>query len=205
MTYDFTSNDRRLTEHITPFAEEIARGMGGREIKVNNRRGSYDLQCPTRRRTTPAARSWAVDPSRQRRQPLSAELGPATTCSSWARALFPQNAGYNPTDTVAALAYWSADAIINQYLATPARWCRHEDARSILPVVGGRRSRCHRSGRSAQELAVPRSSAGATSTYCRQLPGCHTDIENDGMPYAGGRGLETPFGVIYTPNLTPDD
>jgi gluconate 2-dehydrogenase alpha chain len=32
---------------------------------------------------------------------------------------FPQNAGYNPTDTVAALAYWSADAIVNQYLKSP--------------------------------------------------------------------------------------
>ena len=30
--------------------------------------------------------------------------------------LFPQNAGYNPTGAVAALAYWSADAITNQYL-----------------------------------------------------------------------------------------
>jgi gluconate 2-dehydrogenase alpha chain len=32
---------------------------------------------------------------------------------------FPQNPGYNPTDTVAALAYWAADAIINRYLKSP--------------------------------------------------------------------------------------
>ena len=32
---------------------------------------------------------------------------------------FPQNAGYNPTGTVAALAFWSADAIVNQYLKDP--------------------------------------------------------------------------------------
>jgi gluconate 2-dehydrogenase alpha chain len=32
---------------------------------------------------------------------------------------FPQNAGYNPTDTVAALAFWSADAIVNKYLKSP--------------------------------------------------------------------------------------
>ena len=32
---------------------------------------------------------------------------------------FPQNAGYNPTDTVGALAYWAADAIRNQYLKNP--------------------------------------------------------------------------------------
>jgi gluconate 2-dehydrogenase alpha chain len=34
---------------------------------------------------------------------------------------FPQNAGYNPTGTVAALAYWSADAIRNQYLKNPGQ------------------------------------------------------------------------------------
>jgi gluconate 2-dehydrogenase alpha chain len=32
---------------------------------------------------------------------------------------FPQNAGYNPTDTVAALAFWSAGAIRKQYLKNP--------------------------------------------------------------------------------------
>ena len=32
---------------------------------------------------------------------------------------FPQNAGYNPTGTVAALAFWSARAIRRQYLNNP--------------------------------------------------------------------------------------
>jgi gluconate 2-dehydrogenase alpha chain len=32
---------------------------------------------------------------------------------------FPQNAGYNPTATVAALAFWAAAAIRNQYLKNP--------------------------------------------------------------------------------------
>jgi gluconate 2-dehydrogenase alpha chain len=32
---------------------------------------------------------------------------------------FPQNAGYNPTGTVGALTYWSAEAIRNQYLKNP--------------------------------------------------------------------------------------
>jgi gluconate 2-dehydrogenase alpha chain len=33
--------------------------------------------------------------------------------------VFPQNAGYNPTGTVAALTYWSAQAIREQYLRSP--------------------------------------------------------------------------------------
>jgi gluconate 2-dehydrogenase alpha chain len=32
---------------------------------------------------------------------------------------FPQNAGYNPTNTLAALAYLSADAIKSKYLKNP--------------------------------------------------------------------------------------
>jgi gluconate 2-dehydrogenase alpha chain len=32
---------------------------------------------------------------------------------------FPQNPGYNPTGTVAALTYFAADAIRNQYLKNP--------------------------------------------------------------------------------------
>lgn len=33
--------------------------------------------------------------------------------------VYPQNPGYNPTDTVGALAYWAADAIINRYVQNP--------------------------------------------------------------------------------------
>ena len=32
--------------------------------------------------------------------------------------------------------------------------------------------------------------------------GCHT--EPGGAPYAGGRAIETPFGIVRAPNLTPD-
>ncbi len=32
---------------------------------------------------------------------------------------------------------------------------------------------------------------------------CHT--ARGGEPYAGGRGIDTPFGAVYTSNLTPDE
>ena len=31
---------------------------------------------------------------------------------------------------------------------------------------------------------------------------CHTAAK--GKPFAGGRAIETPFGTIYSPNITPD-
>ncbi len=33
---------------------------------------------------------------------------------------------------------------------------------------------------------------------------CHTDEANKGSLLAGGRELKTPFGVFYSPNITPD-
>lgn len=33
---------------------------------------------------------------------------------------------------------------------------------------------------------------------------CHTDVDNDGPPLAGGRALESEFGIFYSPNITPD-
>lgn len=45
---------------------------------------------------------------------------------------------------------------------------------------------------------------GAYLTAAGGCYGCHTDIKNNGAPFAGGRPLETPFGIFYTPNITPD-
>lgn len=117
MTYDFTLNDRRLTEHLTPVAEEIARGMGGREIKINARRGSYD--------TVPYQTTHNTGGTIMGTDPATSVVN--RYCQSWdlpnlfvsGAGLFPQNAGYNPTGTVAALAYWSAEAILNRYLPDP--------------------------------------------------------------------------------------
>lgn len=33
---------------------------------------------------------------------------------------------------------------------------------------------------------------------------CHWDKKNEGLPFAGGLAFATPFGVFYSPNITPD-
>ena len=43
---------------------------------------------------------------------------------------------------------------------------------------------------------------GAYLARAGNCMGCHT--ARGGQPYAGGRGIETPFGTVYTSNLTPD-
>ena len=44
---------------------------------------------------------------------------------------------------------------------------------------------------------------GAYLALVGNCAACHT--ARGGVPYAGGRGIDTPFGVVYGGNLTPDD
>jgi mono/diheme cytochrome c family protein len=49
--------------------------------------------------------------------------------------------------------------------------------------------------------------AAARGAYLAAAAGCdtcHTDSRHHGRPYAGGRVLETAYGRIVTPNITPD-
>ncbi len=53
----------------------------------------------------------------------------------------------------------------------------------------------------ADHDAIARGAYLASAAGCDR---CHTDSEHGGKPYAGGRKLKTEFGVLTTPNLTPD-
>jgi mono/diheme cytochrome c family protein len=55
--------------------------------------------------------------------------------------------------------------------------------------------------RAADEAAVARGAYLAAAAGCDQ---CHTDGKNAGAAYAGGRVMDTEFGAIATPNITPD-
>ncbi|MEE4186089.1 MAG: cytochrome c, partial [Gammaproteobacteria bacterium] len=55
--------------------------------------------------------------------------------------------------------------------------------------------------RAATDPAISRGEYLATAAGCSS---CHTDSEHDGLPYAGGHRLETPYGNFVVPNITPD-
>ncbi|HEX3882495.1 MAG TPA: cytochrome c [Stellaceae bacterium] len=54
----------------------------------------------------------------------------------------------------------------------------------------------------AGEAAVARGAYLAAAAGCDR---CHTDKERHGQPYAGGRPLKTAYGLVPTPNITPDN
>jgi gluconate 2-dehydrogenase alpha chain len=122
MTFDFTQNDHKMSDFLTDRAAEVAKAMNPREIKLNRRTGS-----------------WSVTPYQTTHNTGGAIMGDTPKNSvvnkylqSWdvpnvfsmGAGAFPQNAGYNPTATLAALAYMSADAIKSQYLKAPGPMVR---------------------------------------------------------------------------------
>ena len=48
------------------------------------------------------------------------------------------------------------------------------------------------------------SSSRAASTWFAPATATAATPSRGGAPYAGGRAIETPFGIVYAPNLTPD-
>jgi len=57
----------------------------------------------------------------------------------------------------------------------------------------------------AQDMSWSEIERGRYLAIAANCVSCHTDLYNDGVPWTGGREMETPFGVIITPNITPDE
>ena len=117
MTFDFTDNEHRMSDFLTDKAAEIGRAMGGREIKVSKRSGSYDI-APYQTTHTTGGAIMGSDPKTSVLNRYLQSWDVPNVFVPGANA-FPQNAGYNPMGTVAALSYLSAEAIINEYVKSP--------------------------------------------------------------------------------------
>jgi gluconate 2-dehydrogenase alpha chain len=117
MTFDFTDNEHRMSDFLTDKAAQIGRAMGGREIRVNRRSGAYDI-TPYQTTHTTGGAIMGADPKTSALNRYMQSWDVPNVFVAGANA-FPQNAGYNPMGTVAALTYLSADAIVNRYVRSP--------------------------------------------------------------------------------------
>lgn len=117
LTFDFHANDYKVSAFLTDKAEGIAKAMKPRSIDVKKRKGPYSI-IPYQTTHNTGGAVMGDDP---RTSVVNRYL------QSWdvhnvfvvGACNFPQNAGYNPTGTVGALAYWAADAIRSMYLKNP--------------------------------------------------------------------------------------
>lgn len=117
LTFDFTDNEHRMSDFLTDRLEDIARAMGGREIKSNRRKGHYSI-VPYQTTHNTGGTIMGVSPRDSAVNPFLQSWDVYNVFVMGA-GVFPQNPGYNPTGTVGALTYWAADAIRNRYLKAP--------------------------------------------------------------------------------------
>jgi len=117
ITFDFHQNELKMSQFLTDRVAEVTQKMGPRQIVKKPRTGHYD---DTKYQTTHTC-GGAIMGTDPKTSALNRYL------QSWdvpnlfvtGATAFPQNAGYNPTGTVGALAFWAADAIRNQYMKNP--------------------------------------------------------------------------------------
>ena len=117
MTFDFDQNEHKMSEFLTDRAVEIMQEMGARQIQEIRRQGSYDItQYQTTHNVGGAVMGEDPSTSAVNRYLQSWDVSNLFVMGSSA---FPQNTGYNPTDTLGALVYHSLEAIKNKYLKNP--------------------------------------------------------------------------------------
>jgi gluconate 2-dehydrogenase alpha chain len=117
MTFDFPDNDLKMSAYLTARAEEIALEMGGMQVVAKPRTAPYDA---TEYQTThnTGGTVMGADPSTSVVNPFL-QVWDLPNLFVIGASNFPQNASYNPTGPVGALAYRAADAIVNRYLRRP--------------------------------------------------------------------------------------
>jgi gluconate 2-dehydrogenase alpha chain len=117
MTMDFPENELKMNAFLTDRYAEIIQAMGAKQVVKQPRKGPYDVTAYQ----TSHLCGGAIMGDNPKNSALNKYL------QSWdvpnlfvqGATAFPQNAGYNPTGTVGALAYWSAAAIRDKYLKNP--------------------------------------------------------------------------------------
>jgi gluconate 2-dehydrogenase alpha chain len=117
-TLDWRENERRMAEFATAKAVEIAREMGAKEVTPFPGLRSYDA---THSQSThiQGGTIMGSSPDRSVLNPYLQHWQVSNLFVLGASA-FPQNASANPTPTILALTYRTADAIVNRYLKNPA-------------------------------------------------------------------------------------
>jgi gluconate 2-dehydrogenase alpha chain len=117
MTMDLHENEIKMSAYLTDRYAEIIQKMGARQVVKAPRTGPYDV---TKYQTSHLCGGaiMGTNPSESVLNPYLQSWDVPNLFVQGASA-FPQNAGYNPTGTVAALAFRSAEAIRDQYLKNP--------------------------------------------------------------------------------------
>jgi gluconate 2-dehydrogenase alpha chain len=117
MTIDLHDNEIKMSSFLTDKYAEILQKMGAKQVVKKPRKAPYDVtQYQTSHLNGGAIMGDNPGNSALNRYLQSWDVPNLFVLGATA---FPQNAGYNPTGTVGALAFWTAAAIRSMYLKNP--------------------------------------------------------------------------------------
>ncbi len=117
MTYNDTDDAQKMSSYLVSKCRQIAEAMGPTHISQRQR--------PKLFHTVPGQSTHNTGGTIMGTNPKTSAVNrylqawEADNLFVMGASVFPQNAGYNPTGTVGALAYWSANAITTKYLKSP--------------------------------------------------------------------------------------
>ncbi len=117
LTFDWHENDFNMVRYLSPKMREVLEKMGATRIQTQKELNPFNITsyqsthpCGGAIMGTDASTSVVNTWSQTWDTPNVFVIGASS---------FPQNAGMNPTGTVAALAYRAAEGIVNHYLKDP--------------------------------------------------------------------------------------
>ncbi|TDV72448.1 GMC family oxidoreductase [Pseudomonas sp. LP_7_YM] len=117
ITFDFPENDRKMSAYVTGKVMEIAKSMNPRQMVPSSQTGHWN-SAPYQSSHIVGGFIMGADPKNSSVNKYLQVWGVPNLFVVGSSA-FPQNPGYNPTGTVAALAFKAADAIRTRYLKRP--------------------------------------------------------------------------------------
>jgi gluconate 2-dehydrogenase alpha chain len=118
MSYNFRDNDFKLADYIGGVLGRLGKAMNPTVMSSPSvKKGDYNV-VPYQSTHNTGGTMTGTDPKTSvvNRYLQSWD---ADNLFVMGASVFPQNASYNPTGVVGALAYWSANAITTQYLKSP--------------------------------------------------------------------------------------
>jgi gluconate 2-dehydrogenase alpha chain len=118
LSYNFHDNDYKLSDYIGSVLGRIGKAMNPTVMTTPvTKKGDYSV-VPYQSTHNTGGTMTGTDPKTSvvNRYLQSWD---ADNLFVMGASVFPQNASYNPTGVVGALAYWSANAITTQYLKSP--------------------------------------------------------------------------------------
>jgi gluconate 2-dehydrogenase alpha chain len=117
LTYNGTDNDHAMSRYLLSKVEAIIKVMNPTHYELHPRPKNFTI-VPYQSTHNTGGTIMGADPESSVVNRYL-QVWNAHNLFIQGASVFPQQHGYNPTGTVGALAYWSADAIVSQYLKRP--------------------------------------------------------------------------------------